>query len=293
MAVVKQARLGSPHHLRARQMGAKVDEIELDQAVEAARSRPSRRQIILRIMIAIQILFLLGFAHMAISIHRKSSQGSAIKELSDSTLPLHVAGHPNGTLVMLHSDNCIYCKKLVPEFEASAKELHKIGDTSLVSVNAATAQAALLQYKVTRFPTLLWFRHGELIKAAPPSVRTLPKILEFVDSSLQLAVIDFASRSDFEEAVPQLRAVLPSGSLPVIVSFELTPTMQDDVQIMAERFRGDTAFLRVNDRRDGDPKLRAYFRNGKYDKVYDNTLSVKEWIESLMGERLAKKLPHA
>jgi len=232
---------------------------------------------------------LLGAAH--IHRRRRATMLDAVHILSDDSLPSHIRDHPNGTLVNFHTPNCPYCKTLAPKFEAAAKELQKRFDTSLASIDSSVAPLAMKQYSVSRFPTLLWFRHGELIKDVPPSVRSTSKIIEFVDDSLQLAVINFSSRVDFDEAVPQLRSVLPVESLPVVVGFGREPGVYKSLGQVGEKFRGETAFLFVKEARAEDPYIRAYFRDAVADQNYNGGLSSQEvhnWLQPFM-ERTTKK----
>jgi len=267
----------------------------LDEVFESSDS--SGRKWWLYVIVGLVLMNLgLGYVHLQRRARNKAHEVTIVRTLSDESLPFHIAGHPNGTLVNFHSADCAHCKKLAPEFEAAARELHKIGDTSLVSVNAAQAPAVLKRYEVTRFPTLLWFRRGELIRAVPPSVRTSSTILEFVDQSLQPAVIDFASHEEFDEAVPQLRSVLPGESLPVVVGFGREPGVYSALQQVGEKFRGSTAFLFVKEAHADDPCIRAYFRDAVSDKEYNSSLrseDVQLWLQPLMEQKAKPKEPKA
>jgi len=222
----------------------------------------------------------------------KIKRSDVVNVLTDQSLPDHITSHPNGTLVNFFSSSCKHCAKLAPEFEEAAKQLQKTSDISLVSVNAGDAPLALARYSVTRFPTLLWFRRGRLVRDVAPSVRRTTQILEFVDESLQPAVIDFASHDDFDEAVPQLRSVLSTGKeLPVVVGFGREPAVYEVLEQIGEKFRGLTAFLFVKEARENDPCIRAYFRSAEADKEYNVSLAglevedVQNWLEPLMEKK--------
>jgi len=279
--------------------GHAIDESDDDVFGEAADAAPGSRHSWLAI-IAVLVLanVLLGYGHL----RRKASKNKqavlqeealVVKTMSEQSLLAHIAGHPNGTLVYFYTPDCTYCQKLAPEFEAAAKALQKIADTSLVSVDASLAPSALKNFSVTRFPSLLWFRRGELLRHVPYSVRSTEKILEFVDQSLQPSVIDFASHADFDEAVPQLRTVLTGESLPVVVGFGRTPSVYEALQQAGEKFRGSTAFLFVKDAREDDPNIRAYFRNPDADQEFTGTLGFQDlenWLQPLMESKKEKLL---
>lgn len=266
----------------------------LEEAVASSSLEGSKQRWLGVIVLLVLVNALLGYVHL--QRRTKNGQGltqesNVVKVLSDKSLEFHIAGHPNGTLVNFHSPDCLHCKKLSPEFESAAKALQKVTDTSLVSVDAALAPLALKRYSVTRFPTLLWFRRGELLRDAPPSVRTTSKILEFVDQSLQPAVIDFASHMEFDEAVPQLRSVLTSESLPVVVGFGRTG-VYEALQQAGEKFRGSTAFLFVKEAREEDPYIRAYFRDSAADQDYNATLGLQDlqnWLKPFMEQKAEKR----
>mmetsp|Transcript_2812 Transcript_2812/g.4350 ORF Transcript_2812/g.4350 Transcript_2812/m.4350 type:complete len:298 (+) Transcript_2812:74-967(+) len=296
MVVIKQD-AGRSNSSRARHRTSANDDVDLDEAYSDALASASSPKFgqrrTLQLMTVVQIVFIFGFLHMASETRNKPARHAVVKEVSDDYLPSHIVEHTNGTLVYFHSPSCSFCQKFATEFEAAAKDLRGIVDTSFVSLSAPSAPLALKRYSITRFPTVMWFRHGQLIRTLSPTVRTSQKIVEFVDWALQTAVINFGSRDEFEEAVPQLRAVLPSGSLPVLVGFGSSPNVQSAMQIVGERFRGDTAFLAVKESRSDDPSIRAYFRNASFDQDYTSILTTDEiqsWVEALMAPKIKKPM---
>jgi len=65
------------------------------------------------------------------------------------------------------------------------------------------------------------------------------------------------------------------------------------MQIVGERFRGDTAFLAVKESRSDDPSIRAYFRNASFDQDYTSILTTDEiqsWVEALMAPKIKKPM---
>jgi len=242
------------------------------------------------IVVLVVANLLLGYVHLQRRAQIK--RPDMVKVLTDESLSHHIASHPNGTLVNFFSSSCKHCAKLAPEFEEAAKQLQRTSDISLVSVSAGDAPLALARYSVTRFPTLLWFRRGRLVRDVAQSVRRTTQILEFVDESLQPAVIDFDSHADFDEAVPQLRSVLSTGkALPVVVGFGREPAVYEVLEQIGEKFRGLTAFLFVKEAAQNDPCIRAYFRSADADKEYNVSLpglavdDVQKWLQPLMDQR--------
>jgi len=276
------------------------DDDVLDSEYLASSSRESATRWLFIIAILVMINLLLGYAHFLRRANKavtadsfsQPEESRLVKKLTDETLPGHIAGHPNGTLVNFHMKDCKHCNKLASEFEEAAQKLQYLCDTSLVNVDASDAPLALMRYGVTRFPAMLWFRRGELLKDVPPAVRTTAKILEFVDASLQSAVIDFLNRDDFDEAVPQLRSVLQGESLPVIVGFGREPAVYEALSQAGEKFRGATAFLFVRESRPHDPFIRAYYRNETGDQVYNASLGlqdVQNWLQPIMDSKGKKR----
>jgi len=285
---------GTLHKRKGGDPSQHTDEGDDDEFLDSLSSGArTKRRWCAFILVLVFVNLLLGYVHM--QKRSKTKVSSMGKVLTDESFADHIASHPNGTLVNFFSSSCKYCAKLAPEFDEAAKQLQQKSDVSLVSVNAGQAPLAVEQYSVTKFPTLLWFRRGRLVRDVAPSVRTTTKILEFVEESLQPSVIDFASHADFDEAVPQLRSVLSNvKTLPVVVGFGREPAVYKVLAEIGEKFRGLTAFLFVKEAQEGDPFMRVYFRESDADKEYNGDLNVddvQKWLQPLMDRKEKEKDP--
>jgi len=209
-----------------------------------------------------------------------------VKVLTDHSFSEHIDAHPDGTLVNFFASPCQPCAKLVPELEEAAKQLQKTTNVSLVSVNAALASTISKRYVVTKVPTLLWFRRGRLPRDVTQSLQSAAEIVEFAHESLQPAVIEFGSYAEFLGAVPQLRTVLSKGkSPPIVAGFGSDPNVHKVLEEVAERFRGETAFLFVPDAPHDESSIRALFRDAATDKDYGGSLTVPafmNWLQPFM-----------
>jgi len=264
---------------------------DADNAHCNGASSSSRPFFFLKVLGVLQAFLLVAFAFIAM----KSRTGAdaidtttAVRILDDESLPSFIAGLPNGTLLNFHSPECPHCKALEPEFEAAARELQNTGGAPLAAVNVAVAPKAAERYKVTRYPTLLWFRFGEPVLELPYNVRQATKIVEYVEWAVQPAVVTFEKRAEFDEAIPQLRAVLHENAPPLIAGFAIDGGVYSALEMAAERSRGKTVFLFTGTTREGDPALRAIFRNASSDHDFRENVSksaVRTWVTGLLQQR--------
>jgi len=249
----------------------------------------SRPFFFLKVLGVLQAALLIVFAFIAMKSRTSvDAVDAAVRILDDESLPSFIAGLPNGTLLNFHSPECPHCKALEPEFEAAARELQNSGGAPLAAVNVAVAPKAAERYKVTRYPTLLWFRFGEPVLELPYNVRQSTKIVEYVEWAVQPAVVTFENRAEFDEAIPQLRAVLHENAPPLIAGFAIDGAVYPALEMAAERSRGKTVFLFTGTTREGDPALRAIFRNESSDHDFRDTVSksaVRSWVAGLLQKR--------
>lgn len=242
------------------------------------------------IIILVLLNLSLGLAHL----QRRARRAKlvVVKHLTDESFSGHIASHPDGTFVNFYFPSCKPCAKLAPEFQEAARQLSKTNDIPLVTVNADDAPSVLKQYSVNMFPSLLWFRHGKLVRAADASVRDSASIVEFVEESQQPAVIVFEAHDELDEAVPQLRSVMSRGKTsPVVVGFGRDPAVLEVMEEMGEKFRGLTAFIFVKKAQEGDPFIRLYLQDDKADKEYNAGLKVEDvqtWLEPFMSDGVIK-----
>lgn len=243
-------------------------------------------------VIIVGLIFLnviLGYAHIQRRTARSRPESlDIVKILSDETVSDHIASHPNGTLVNFYFPSCKPCAKLAPEFEEAARQLQRTSTVSLVAVDADHAPLILQRYSLKIFPLMLWFRRGRLVRHAEPSVRDYASIIEFVEESLQPAIIEFATHDELNEALPELRSIMARGkSTPVVVGFGRNSDVYEVLQEMGEKFRGVTAFLFVKEAQDSDPFLKVYFQHSEADKEYDTSSRIEDvqtWLEPLMSD---------
>jgi len=267
------------------------DRQDVDDSHPNGAGSSSRPFFFLKVLGVLQVFLLVAFGFIAM----KSRTGAdaidtttAVRILDDESLPSFIAGLPNGTLLNFHSPECPHCKALEPEFEAAARELQSTGGAPLAAVNVAVAPKAAERYKVTRYPTLLWFRFGEPVLELPYNVRQATKIVEYVEWAVQPAVVTFENRAEFDEAIPQLRAVLHENAPPLIAGFAIDNGVYSALEMAAERSRGKTVFLFTGTTREGDPALRAIFRNESSDHDFRDDVSqaaVRTWVAGLLQKR--------
>jgi len=221
-----------------------------------------------------------------------AAPAAAARALTDDSLPSFVADLPDGALLNFHSTTCSHCRALAPEFEAAAQELEEKGGAPLAFVDVAAAPKAAERYGVVRYPTMLWFRGGEPVLELPPTVRKAEKIAEYVEWASQPAVVYFESREEFEEALPQMRAVLGGSTPPLICGFGTRNGLHTALEAAAEKLRGKTLFVFTEEVREGDPALRAYYADEKLDQEFMGRMeqeAVFAWVKSLLKKSKAKR----
>mmetsp|Transcript_26864 Transcript_26864/g.72884 ORF Transcript_26864/g.72884 Transcript_26864/m.72884 type:complete len:294 (-) Transcript_26864:165-1046(-) len=212
--------------------------------------------------------------------------------LTDDSLPSFVATMSNGTLLNFHSTACSHCRQLAPEFEAAAKELQAAGSAPLAFVDVSTAPKAAERYGVFRYPTMLWFRHGEAVLELPPTVRQADKIVDYVRWASQPAVVAFESRAELEDSLPQLREALGASSPPLVCGFGSRFGARAALEASAERLRGKTIFVFTEEAQDGDPALRAYYADASLDQDFMGKLdqeAAHTWVKGLVKKSKAKR----
>jgi len=213
-------------------------------------------------------------------------QPSGVYSVNDLSLPMFLAADTNGSLLYFHSHNCAHCKTLTPAYEAAAMELITERNFPLGMVNLDTAPMAAKAHGIRRVPTVMLFKNNKAILEMPPSARTSEKILQFVRTSMEPAVVIFHQRADFEEAIPQMRASLQPKSPPVIVGFN-SPGTFEALDFAAEKLRGRTIFIFVATKLEDDPVLKAFFATDEQDVLYNEKpepKAVRRWVKSFLGK---------
>lgn len=270
----------------------------------------AKQRRMLKAMSVVQMLFLVAFARIAMLNGTRADvlaqefvqlPSSLVLELTDENLQGHIAKHTEGTLVHFHVSGCSYCEALAPELSSAAQTLLSRGITTpIVAADAALTRATLQRYGVTKFPMLMWFRNGKMVREVPHASRSAAKIIEFVEWASQPSVIEFGSPAVFAESLPQLRAVLKSSAPPVIVGFEGSePWLRNALEVVGERFRGETAFLIVsqgpsngvgNNSMSNSTAgvLRAVHREAWKDEEFagsQDSRAVAVWVENLLAKK--------
>jgi len=267
------------------------DDIFLSQEANCYTCTPKQR-LVFMILGIVQVGLLIGFVYVGQTKRQKTQEtNGAVFVLSDATLPKFVAGNPEGALVNFHKPGCSHCEKLSPEYEAAARELKGRGGASLASVNVADAPLAAARHAVERYPTMLWFRNGEPVLEVSHTVRSAAKLVEYVEWAGQPAVVEFDTRSELEEALPQLRASLHQRAPPVIVGFNTSEVTRSALQSTAERARGKTVFLFIKEAAVEEPHFRAIFQDAADDRDFNatpDTEAVHRWVKSLLTKRPKK-----
>lgn len=260
-----------------------------------AKKNLGRHASMLQVLGAVQAFVLVAFA-LAMRVQRRGvfalaetpTPPSAVHALTDATLDDFVAGLPEGALVNFYSPTCRHCQELEPEFEAAARDLAAKGGAPLASASVSAAPESMARYNVEHYPTMLWFRKGKPVLEVQPGARTAAKIAEFVEWAGQASVVPFETREELDEAVPEFRLALYAGAPPVIVGFDVAPSVYEALEAAAERSRGKTVFAFARGLREGDPALRAYFYDAAEDLDFEGDATpeaVHTWVSALVQRK--------
>lgn len=220
------------------------------------------QRVLCGIFVCVQICLFAGFVHVA---HKRAGQSvtkekkvkkvsdarkpTAVSALSELTMEPFVQAFPNGTLVNFHRATCKYCTALAPEFEAAAKHIQGLDGPPLASIEGDLAPRIMEMYGIEKFPTVLWFRNGQVVQEVPPTVRTASTLVEWVDTNSQPAVVELDSVEDLEGALGDVRGTLRTDSAPVVVAIfspQTEASVYDDFEMAAEKNRGRTVFIYIN-----------------------------------------------
>ncbi|XP_038606569.1 protein disulfide-isomerase A5 [Tachyglossus aculeatus] len=109
-----------------------------------------------------------------------AEEDSAVHHLTDQDFDQFLRDHPS-VLVMFHAPWCGHCKKMKPEFEKAAEELHAQGESPgvLAAVDATVNKAVSERFHVSGFPTVKYFENGEE-RFTLPHLRTKKKIMDWL-----------------------------------------------------------------------------------------------------------------
>lgn len=103
---------------------------------------------------------------------------SDVVHLTDATFISEVQSEPS-VLVMFYAPWCGHCKKIKPEYVTAAARLKQQNVPGMLAAVDATKEKAVAdQYKINGYPTLKYFKNGEL--QFDVSLRTADQIEEFM-----------------------------------------------------------------------------------------------------------------
>mmetsp|Transcript_22871 Transcript_22871/g.60416 ORF Transcript_22871/g.60416 Transcript_22871/m.60416 type:complete len:322 (-) Transcript_22871:169-1134(-) len=211
-----------------------------------------------------------------------SPPAAVVTELTDATFEDYIKAHQEGVLVDFFTPGCPHCVKLTPDFEAAARQLKAKGGAPFASLDAKAHPAAAKKLGIDRYPTVIWFRHGERVLELPPQSRAMDKIVEYVEWASGPAMVEFATEAEFEDSLSELRKALPASSPPMIVGFGGRDGAYPIVELMAERFRGKNVFMFVKEASSNGALLRAFGSDKDGDQEYRDALEAKpmeEWVK--------------
>ena len=106
---------------------------------------------------------------------------SKIKHVTDSTFKTEVLESTTPVLVDYWAEWCGPCKMIGPVLEESA---HSYGDRlSIAKINVDENQSVPSRYQVRGIPTLMLFKHGEVVATKVGAV-SKSQLAAFIDANL-------------------------------------------------------------------------------------------------------------
>jgi len=267
-------------NVRQRKGGAQEGVDDVDASLEAdgdgPRGGPLQRPLLIFLSV-VQFCCLLGYG--GVGYHKW--QWSHVLRVTDDNLMGHVANHTNGTVVYFHSQSCVSCKTLTPEYLKAAQELYP-WNVPLAMARLDEVPEAAARFLVRRVPTLLLFKRGRLISEIPDAARTAETLVAYVNVTRQPAMVLFQNRSELEDSLADLRSMIQAKVPPIIVGFHGHPGVQDALEVAAERSRGKTVFIFVEEAKPSDPPIKALYRSADKDLDYKGRVgpeAVDAWVQ--------------
>ncbi|SCA48534.1 protein disulfide isomerase, putative [Plasmodium ovale] len=181
-------------------------------------------------------------------------------------------------LVMFYAPWCGHCKRLIPEYNEAANVLaEKNSNIKLVSVDATSEQTLAIEYKITGYPTMMFF--NKQVKLNYGGGRTAQSIVDWLIQMTGPAYV---------EITENIEDVLAEKKISVAFYMEYTTKDSDIFKMFNEA--GDSNreiakfFVKKNDKHD---KIYCYRKNEN--KVeYDKKLTLTEFVNTesfpLFGE---------
>lgn len=216
----------------------------------------------------------------------------AVMALDETSFDNFLASHPQGALVDFYATDCSFCKKLAPEYESAAKELKAANGPPLASVESSVAPALMEKYGIHRYPTVLWFWHGQNVLELPRAAeKPAAKIVEWARWAIGAAVQELDSRADFEETLATLRSTLHENGR-LLVAFAGVEGMREAVEEAAQRHRTNTVFLYIKESSSDGVGLRSYAKEEANDETYEGAVAVPDvlkWVKEVLEKARPKK----
>mmetsp|Transcript_103049 Transcript_103049/g.204564 ORF Transcript_103049/g.204564 Transcript_103049/m.204564 type:complete len:341 (+) Transcript_103049:53-1075(+) len=213
---------------------------------------------------------------------------------NESSFSEALASHPEGIVVNFHSAGCKFCTKLAPHYEVAARELRE-GGPILASLDSEDGGAMLEKLNVDRYPTVLWLWRGErAAELARASEKSAADIVKWARWLLTPAVQDLEARSEFLEALPDLRGSLHE-SRHLFVAFNRTDSagLRDAIENVAQRHRQRNVFLFIGEAASNGTLLKAYGPDEALDLDYNGTAEPKEvlaWVTGIVEQAVVAEL---
>jgi thioredoxin 1 len=106
---------------------------------------------------------------------------SKIKHVTDSSFNRDVLDSPNPVLVDFWAEWCGPCKMIAPVLDESAENY--AGRLDIAKVNVDENQSVPSKYHVRGIPTLMLFKHGEVVATKIGAV-SKSQLAAFIDANL-------------------------------------------------------------------------------------------------------------
>jgi thioredoxin 1 len=104
-----------------------------------------------------------------------------IKHVTDSSFNRDVLDSPNPVLVDFWAEWCGPCKMIAPVLDESAENY--AGRLDIAKVNVDENQSVPSQYRVRGIPTLMLFKHGQVVATKIGAV-SKSQLAAFIDANL-------------------------------------------------------------------------------------------------------------
>lgn len=210
------------------------------------------------------------------------------QELTTDQFDVQIKQKEN-TLVMFYAPWCGHCKRLKPDYEEAAKVLHATKDNvKLARVDCTTQEKLCTQYGVGGYPTLKFFKNGELAGDFSGS-RDKDGIIRFMNQRSE----PVSKTIDSSEKLKELLESQSALHQPVVITY--VKSENDDWLKTFTEFAGgmleDAIFGHIFDPSLADlsdsSRVRLYRPKNLHTKLEESTLSytgdlsasaLKEWI---------------